>query len=54
MIDYRDLLRRYIAHVGYEGGATFIPSDDPESHIPFTAEEVAELSEMDRASGGDG
>lgn len=45
-IDYRDLLRRYIRHVGECEGITFMPPRH-ESEIVFTADEIAELRRLD-------
>lgn len=50
-IDYRDLLKRFIAHAGDETGRTCLPdANDGELHgrrvIPFTQDEVDELDRL--------
>ena len=46
MIDYRELLIKYIAHIGAEEGITFI--DPWRMADRFTDEEQAELERLDR------
>lgn len=43
MIDYKELLRKYINHVGTEEGWTFMPY----SGDGFSEEEVQELNDLD-------
>jgi hypothetical protein len=45
-MDYRELLKKYINHVGYCEGTTFIHMAYPDD-MGFTAEEVAELEKLD-------
>jgi hypothetical protein len=63
MIDYRDLLHRFIHHVRREEGSTFInmirSPDDPDwsdpdmvdmlNHIRFSNEEIEELHKLSEA-----
>lgn len=56
-IDYRDLLMKYIAHVGRCEGVTFLPVREPNgegwgnlSHVAFTVEEAAALDELGEES----
>jgi hypothetical protein len=63
-MDYRDLLKRYIAFVGYSEGVTFIHHirpvmDDrreaiedgyPTSPVTFTKAEIDELEKLDEES----
>lgn len=55
MIDYRELLRKYLEHVaGCEGiGFTYLLNETCSgSSVEFTDEEVAELQRMSSARGG--
>lgn len=49
MIDYRELLKRYMEHVFKEEGVSFV-SLCPFTHIrpKFSAEEIAELQKIER------
>lgn len=52
--DYRDLLKRYIAHVGYKEGANFLDFTAlAEYGGPFSPEELAELERIDDESVAD-
>lgn len=44
-MDYRELLIKYIDHVGNEEGITFIPRTA--DHCGFTDEEVEELKKLE-------
>lgn len=47
MIDYRDLLLRYIRHVGESEGKTYTPTDSGgHSDVKFTPEEEVELTRL--------
>lgn len=47
MIDYRELLLRYIQHVGECEGKTYVPKDSGgHSDVKFTPEEEAELDRL--------
>lgn len=47
-IDYRELLRKYIAHVCEEEGLTFIGSPyTNRAPSPFSEEEISELEALD-------
>lgn len=48
--DYRDLLKRYIEHVGDCEGTTFITklNEEPSSDVRFTADEVEEMERIER------
>jgi hypothetical protein len=47
MIDYRDLLKRYIEHVGQCEGKTYVPQDSGGySDVKFSPEEEAELDRL--------
>lgn len=46
-IDYRDLLKRYIRHVGYSEGISFLEAGYLYNDDSFTAEEMAELKALD-------
>lgn len=52
MIDYRQLLLKYIHHVGVEEGVTFIDHIEscPELYPQFSQEEIGELVELDLES----
>jgi hypothetical protein len=53
MIDYRDLLMKYIAHVGELEGTNYIRHIGNESYrnpVKFTPEEKAELGRLDDES----
>jgi hypothetical protein len=50
-IDYRDLLRRYICHVGQAEDVTFIDFfNTHRSDVKFTQEEVEELERLEQES----
>lgn len=51
MTDYKSLLKRYMKHVGFEEGCTFIPYYDPDypvlGDVSFTQVECDELQAME-------
>lgn len=46
-MDYRDLLKRYMNHVGFEEGSTFTGVLEGGA-VAFTPEEIAELRAIDK------
>lgn len=46
-MNYRELLIKYIDHVGYREGVTFLSDGDSDC---FTEEEFAELQKLDKES----
>lgn len=47
-MDYQELLKKYIAHVGDQEGTDFIPMPDSRNLGPFTQEEVEHLDWLSR------
>lgn len=46
-VDYRALLKKYIAHVASCEGTTFIDHWSPPNDDPLTSEEVTELKKLE-------
>ena len=47
-MDYQELLRKYIVHVGDQEGTDFIPEVDTRRPGPFTREELVHLNRLSR------
>ena len=47
LMDYRELLQKYIRHVGFHEGISFLRDIDRDASVLFTDEEWAELKRLD-------
>ena len=49
IIDYKELLKKYMLHIEWEDGSTFVRQlNDPHSDIKFTDKEKSELEKLSK------